>query len=458
MPNHSLLWDKITESAQLFPRLLRKPAVLFLWLTRSYLALAVLLAALVLAPRIIPLGADAILEWVYPRVTTKVFGVLSLRHSDPQLEERKEQARWVIWCGSGGLVLFFFWIAIPSAIDKGTRIAAAKAREADALAATSPSRSALLYRSAISYATDPEQLETLDQKIKTFDRNALQTAAPEKTVVLEPSEGVQPDFLDRYEVVQELGRGSMGVVLLARDLVLDREVAIKELPHYVAADPFLLARFRKEAKVLARLNHPGIVQVYDFAEGEGRAWIVMEYVPGEELEQTLRREGKLPLERALPLAARLAEAIQYAHSRGVLHRDLKPSNVLVATDGTPKIADFGVARLAHSDTHTRVGAVLGSPAYMSPEQAEGKEVDVRSDIYAFGVTLYKILSGRPLFEGDPAAVIAQVLTRKPQPLRELVPDLPEDVDALIMSMLEKSPANRPATMDEVLASLNRISV
>ena len=191
----------------------------------------------------------------------------------------------------------------------------------------------------------------------------------------------------------------MAAVFRALDPELDRNVAVKVLPSFQAEDPTFIDRFRQEAQSVARLNHPNIVQVYDFGEDKGFNYIVMEYVPGGTLLNLLGRE--ITLSEALPLITQMAEALDYAHGQGVVHRDIKPANVILDTDGKPKIADFGLARLLEASSgFTRSDTVIGTPEYMSPEQALGRPADERSDLYAFGVLVYQLLLGQTPFRGD----------------------------------------------------------
>src|SRR5262245_4896576 len=220
--------------------------------------------------------------------------------------------------------------------------------------------------------------------------------------------------LGPYEVVAALGAGGMGEVYRARDIRLGRDVAIKLLPEAFAADPDRLRRFEQEARAIAALNHPNICQLHDVGPG----YLVLEYVDGEPLQ------GRMPVDSAVRIAIQVASALEAAHRRGILHRDLKPANILVTRDGTAKLLDFGVAKLLASSvsgpddvTRTIDGAVLGTPAYMSPEQAEGKPLDARSDIFSFGSVLYEMLSGTRAFTGHTTAqVVSAILRDEPPPL------------------------------------------
>jgi len=213
--------------------------------------------------------------------------------------------------------------------------------------------------------------------------------------------------LDRYEIDAELGRGAMGVVYRARDLKLDRTVAIKTVsisglePN---AEREYRARFVVEAQAAGRLSHPGIVTIFDVRE-EAEPYLVMEYVEGQSLQQLVSRENRtLPLSITLRLIQEIAEALHYAHSQGVVHRDIKPANILVTTDGHPKITDFGIAKLNQTDL-TLPGQVLGSPAYMAPEQLNDEGVDGRSDLFSLGVILYSMLTGHRPFQGNSATTV-----------------------------------------------------
>ncbi|MFI5170495.1 MAG: serine/threonine-protein kinase, partial [Vicinamibacterales bacterium] len=235
--------------------------------------------------------------------------------------------------------------------------------------------------------------------------------------------------LGHYQIVARLGAGGMGEVWRATDTRLSRDVAIKVLPKDVASDPDRLARFRREAQLLAALNHPSVAAIHGIEEAEGQPFLVLELVPGEDLSERLK-QGPIPLDEALPIARQIAEALEEAHERGIVHRDLKPANVKVTPDGKVKVLDFGLAKawggepgagsapdlsasptLAH--TGTAAGVILGTAAYMSPEQARGKPVDKRSDIWAFGALLHEMLTGRQLFAGETVSdVLAAVLTRE----------------------------------------------
>ncbi len=252
----------------------------------------------------------------------------------------------------------------------------------------------------------------------------------------------------RYEILTELGRGAMGVVYKARDPKINRVVAVKTIS-LVGQSPEeeseYRERFFREAEAAGRVSHPGIVTIFDVGEEpETRApYIVMEFVGGQALDKLLSRDDhKLPLQAALQLALELAEALDCAHGQGVVHRDLKPANILLTEEGHPKIADFGVAKLNFAN-QTLAGRALGTPAYMSPEQLNGEEVDGRSDLFSLGVVLYTVLTGYRPFQGNSAVTVSfKVVNHEPMPATLLDTELPPGLDYIIARAIAKDPAER----------------
>ena len=266
-------------------------------------------------------------------------------------------------------------------------------------------------------------------------------------------------FTNRYEIVRHLARGGMAEVYLARDLLLDRPVALKVLFPELSADPAFVERFRREAQAAANLNHPNIVSVYDWGEDENTYFIVMEYVEGPTLRDLLRREGRLHPERVADIGADIAAALSFAHRNGVIHRDVKPGNVLITSTGQVKVTDFGIARAARDtagENLTQTGTVMGTATYFSPEQAQGKAIDPRSDVYSLGVVLYELVAGKPPFTGDnPVAIAYQHVQEAPTPPSRLNPDVPPAFEAIVMHALAKDANQRYASANDLRNDLLR---
>ena len=271
-----------------------------------------------------------------------------------------------------------------------------------------------------------------------------------------PGGGVSVQTLaaGRYRVEGTLGQGGMAAVYLAHDSELDRAVAIKVLADHLSSDEAFHQRFLREARMAAKLSHPNIVHVYDQGEEDGRPFIVMEYVDGPTLSDELKRTGPLQPGRVVDLALQICGGLEHAHASGLVHRDIKPGNLLLREDGTVKIADFGIARAAQATKLTQIGSVLGTAAYLAPEQAAGEPVTAAADIYSLGCVLFELLTGRTpyVFETLPELVVKQ--REEPiTPLRELQPDVPAELEAAVMHCLARRPEYRPASAAELAQEL-----
>jgi serine/threonine protein kinase len=275
--------------------------------------------------------------------------------------------------------------------------------------------------------------------------------------------------LNHYQIMSQLGKGGMGEVYRAKDQKLGRDVAIKVLPEEFARDANRVARFQREAKLLASLNHPNIAAIHGLEESGGTNFLVLELVEGETLADHIR-QGPIPVEESLKLALQIAEALEAAHEKGVIHRDLKPANIKVTPDGKVKVLDFGLAKafagdqeqlnLSNSPTlsvaATQQGVILGTAAYMSPEQARGRSVDKRTDIWAFGCMLFEMLTGRQTWSGTTVTdIIAAALAKDPD-FTKLPPNLHPEIRKLLTRCLQKDPSERFRDAGDVRIEIKQI--
>lgn len=401
--------------------MLREPRLVWRWLAGARNAQV---AALVLVPGLwfgLPAVLAPALDALYPPVVEreKILGLFphSVSRDNPLRERRALQLRALAWLTTGTGIGLLLLARLPRAQPEDPDASVTRRR--------------------------PPAVHEHDEPARLLARQP--TPAPALAG-------------GRYRLKESLAQGGMGVVHRAVDEVLGREVVLKELIQSLAHQEDFVRRFRQEARVLARLSHPNIVSVFDLVEDEDRLWIAMELVDGGDLTHLLDARGRLPALEALTLALGIAKGIRHAHEQGVIHRDIKAMNVLLTREGLPKVTDFGLARLAESSVHTQHGTVLGSPRYMSPEQAGGRPADARSDVYSFGILLYELLAGRTPFEGDAQSVIVQQISRPPSPLRELVPDVPEEIERAILAMLEKDPDARPQDFASIAQSLRDLAL
>ncbi len=433
----------------------RTRGVLAQWVVGTHRLQIVLALAGAFALFGLPYLLDAALPRFLSPVRTMdpVLGDAALSMSpDGQMAERRAQillAAWALWLAATVVLMI---AALPRAV--------ARRREAAPVGPT-PASGSDAGRGIVGTASRPEAtvIET--------PGNLSRAAEP----LPNPTDPGSPGGADssagagrigaasRYRILGELGRGGMGVVYHAMDSVLQREVALKELPLQLGGRTDLAQRFRQEARVLAKLSHPNIVQVHDLIEDGGRLWIALEYVPGGTVADAMRYAGgALAWPEVARIGRQIAEGLSFAHAQGVIHRDIKPMNVLVTAAHPPlaKLTDFGLARLVESTEHTQPGSLLGSARYMSPEQVAGRPADARSDLYALGITFFEMLTGRVPFEGEFAAVLARHASEPAPDVRSLVPDVPPELAALVASLLAKAPADRPQSAEHVAYALRAL--
>ena len=269
-------------------------------------------------------------------------------------------------------------------------------------------------------------------------------------------QGVGLKKLGKYELLGELGRGAFGIVYRARDPIINRAVALKTITSAVADNPNLLARFYREAQAAGSLQHSNIVTIYDMGDADGTPFIAMELVDGPNLDDLVARQATLPLALKLAYGAQACRAFDYAHKRGIIHRDIKPGNVMVNQEGVVKVVDFGIARVLEA-SKTQTGTLIGTFSYMAPELFHGEHATERSDIWSFGVLLYELLSYTQPFSGQsPAALMQSICLHEPPPLREVLPECPEDLESLVHRTLRKSAAERVQSMEDLLVELEPI--
>jgi len=264
-------------------------------------------------------------------------------------------------------------------------------------------------------------------------------------------------FDGRYRIQRKLGAGGMADVYLAEDQELGRRVAIKILNGRHANDAQFIERFRREAKNAAALNHPNIVSIYDRGNAEDTYYIAMEFLDGRTLKELIISRGAAPINVAIEYARQILSALRFAHRHGIVHRDIKPHNVLVDAEGRVKVTDFGIARAGTSQM-TETGSIVGTAQYLSPEQARGGEIDPRSDLYSLGIVLYELLTGKTPFDGEtPVEIAMKHLSNAPKPPSKLRPDIPPELDMVVLRALAKNPDDRYQSADEMEADLERVA-
>ena len=265
----------------------------------------------------------------------------------------------------------------------------------------------------------------------------------------------------RYQIEELLGQGGMSAVYKATDPNLKRVVAVKMIHSHLSDDPDFVKRFEEEATAVAQLRHPSIIQVYDFNNDDDNYYMVLEFVPGETIQEHLKRlnaDGRrLSVTKAIEYIADICDAVDYAHQRGMIHRDIKPANLMLNVMGQAILMDFGIAKIVGGQRHTATGAVVGTAMYMAPEQIKGENPDRRADIYSLGVTLFEMLGGRPPFEADSAMTLMMMHVNDPVPdVRDLNPEVPDDLVAVINKALAKSPDDRYQTAAQMAAALRNV--
>jgi serine/threonine protein kinase/tetratricopeptide (TPR) repeat protein len=265
-------------------------------------------------------------------------------------------------------------------------------------------------------------------------------------------------FGKRYQIIEEIGRGGMGRVYKALDKELNRTVALKMIKPEISSHPGIVERFKREIKLASQITHENVCRIHDLGEVKGIKYISMEYIKGNNLKEFIQSSKRLSLETALPIAEQICQALTAAHKKGVIHRDLKPQNIMIDKKGNAYVMDFGIARSLEAEEVTKPGAIIGTPAYISPEQAEGKPADTRSDIYSLGCIMYEMLTGAPPFKADTsAALIHKHVTKAPQSPSSINPQISKELDKIILTCLEKKPDSRYSSAEMLWGYLKQLS-
>ncbi len=437
------------------PFLLRKPALVQLWLAtarRAQIALGVMLFLLVF---VAPPTLNSVSDYLYPPVKfeKKILGFIPHKGivANQLRDTRYTQFLIGVWVIGLGLVVILLVNHIPVAITIGERRAVFLSEEAQRLDVHSPQESARLRRSAQRLLIDGHEEDESPDPIasppnRRSDKTLMISAAP-------PTKTRYVGANQRYRLDKMIGSGGMGVVQAGYDTVLKRPVALKQLFGHLVQNIETTERFRQEALALASLSHPNIVTVHDLLEDGGHFWIVMELLIGGSFADKIDGQSAMDVGDCVAIIGDVAAGLAFAHSHGVVHRDVKPMNILFAADATPKLTDFGSAKLTESIVHTREGMTLGSPAYMSPEQITGAPVGYCSDIYSLGVSLYQALTGTVPFEGDTSSILAQHVNQPPRAPSELNPAIPDLLDEVLLIMLSKAAKDRFQDAESVISAL-----
>ena len=485
----------VSGNLVLLSQMLKKPRLVQLWLTtarRAQVAFGICVLAVTFGG---PPTTDWLAQKLYPTQyeEQRFFQRLTGNRTalpNPLRAERRDQFLSAAWVLGIGTVLLLLLGHVPRAVAIGRQRAAVLLARADRIEPADPNHSARLRLTAQGLVinddspTDtvvahPAEVGDAEATIVAPDGRAGAASAGGVnnggTAVNDPmsatrsfdsssaaasaSKAQAPEYVGadrRYRLEKQMGGGGMGVVHAATDMLLERSVALKQLYAQFVGDHEHSMRFRQEAMALASLTHPHIVTMYDLIEFDFHFWIVMELLSGGSLADRIQVEGSLTVEESIDIACDIASALDYAHRRGVVHRDVKPMNILFTSEGVPKLADFGTAKLRESWIHTTEGEMLGSPAFMSPEQVTGAAVDARTDVYCLGISLYQMLTGKVPFDGDLSSILAQHVNRQPDPPRKHDARLPPGIDSVVLKMLEKEPDNRYQSCAEVVNALRAV--
>lgn len=454
-------YKTLITAARPLPLVLNKPALLKLWLLKPTKARLFLLAGIITYLVLASLLSQAIVDAWYPldkdSLETGIkefFNSPMLRKLEAHREARYWQLLSVFWVLGLAITLITMVLDLPRSIKEGEQLSKEFLRQARAVKDVDPalyetleSKTRNLRLEPVSPDQSAENDETLKSSTEIARTRAVSSVEKKIRFVGQNQ---------RYRIDKAIASGGAGIVYRAEDTVLSRAVALKELLEDVATDEEQAERFKSEARALALLNHAHILPIYDLLEENGHFWLVMELLTGGTLSDRIN-EGALETARTIEIVRGTASGLEVAHQKGFVHRDVKPENILFAEDGSFRITDFGIAKHQAMGVKTSHGLVLGSPGYMSPEQAAGEPVNASSDIYSLGITMFQMLTGELPFRGDVSSVMAQHIT-KPAPAPSSVKaSVGKELDIVVSKMLSKQPEARYQSMAELIDALDAIS-
>ncbi len=451
-------YTTLVTSASQLPQVVRKPGILKLWLfrpdrARLYIAAGLIFLLLAAGPL-----SQAIVDYFYPLDEDSFIVSLGDLLNSPILRDKEalRESRYIqlmVFFWSVGLIVCSLVLIrdLPNSIEQAEQQAEGMVRKSQEVKNANPLLSETLTTTAESLRLQPVPM------IKEMPVEDNQADISKTRVVKKAEKQVRHVGANRrYRIEKALASGGSGVVYRAQDTVLARQVALKQLLENVAFDQSQTERFKVEAKALALLNHAHILPVYDLFEEDNRLWLVMELLTGGTLKDKIGESSMLDIAGSIDIVKGIASGLGFAHEQGFVHRDVKPENILFGADGSYRVTDFGIAKHHSNTTKTEAGLILGSPGYMSPEQAAGEKLDQRSDIYSLGITLYQMVTGKLPFEGDVSAVLAQHITGQPTPPASVNDLVDAELNGVILKMLEKKPDNRYVSMQELIDALDDI--
>ena len=458
--------SQLATAATPLPSVMRKPGLVKLWLLtvsarRVYLLAGVLLLFFAVSP-----VSRGMVELWYPQQEKNFKNTLS-RMFNPKVEKAAQELRetryqqlvFIFWSLGLSAAIILLILDLPGAVRKGEKQAQKLLQQSYSVMSTNPELANTLANTAYKLMLKPAPPHDAQSAVSKPTANHNSTDIAKTVAMAKPEKVVR--FIGenkRYRIDKPIASGGAGIVYLAFDTVLERQVALKELFEELANDKEHAERFKVEAKALAALNHPNILPIYDFLQDSGHFWLVMELLIGGSLKDKINLPGELGITENINISRGIASGLGYAHKKGFIHRDIKPENILFAADDSYRITDFGIAKHGASTVKTQHGIIMGSPGYMSPEQAAGEEIDSRSDIYSLGITLYQMLTGFLPFEGDTSSVMAQHITQAPPRPSEFNPDITDEVESIVLKMLEKKPQNRFQSTDELIKVLDGLKL